>query len=217
MSWLNKTFGAPKKTAPTPQQASDALSVQIDVMGAKVGHLDDLGQAEIRKARAFGTKTTANKAKATACLKRYKNYQAQITLISKQCDNLETQKSALDMAALTTANLTAMEQAAKLANTVSADYAADVMDDVAAQVEIVAEICEILADPVNADTDGDLGPELEAWLGVEEFAEPVVPGAPTTVPFAESVMPDVPTTVPTTTPQITHDTAQLKALNAWMV
>jgi hypothetical protein len=202
MSWLNKAFGAPKRIAPTPQKASDALSVQIDVMGAKVDHLDTLGQAEMRKARAIGAKSTAGRAKATACLKRYKNYQAQITLISKQCDNLETQKLALDMAALTTANLTAMEQATKLTSTVSADYAADVMDDVAAQVGIVAEICEILADPVN-ETDEDLGAELDVWLGAEGRD-------------AEAAMPDVPTTTPTMPLGVTSDAAQLHVLNAWM-
>ena len=199
MSWLNRAFGAPTRAVPTAQAASDALSVQIDVMSAKVGHLETLGGAEFKKAKAIGTKTAGNKAKVLACLKRYKGYQAQIVLITKQSDNLATQKAAIDMAVLTTANLTAMSAATKLTSTVSADYAADVMSEVAAQVDIVAEICEILADPVSTDDDPEA--DLEAWLGEE-----------TTVELA---MPDVPTTAPSVQ-ETPHEVVQLQTLNAWM-
>ena len=199
MSWLNRAFGGPKRAVPTAEAASDALSVQIDVMSAKVGHLETLGEAELKRAKAIGTKTAGSKAKALACLKRYKGYQAQIVLITKQSDNLATQKAAIDMAVLTTANLTAMEAATKLTSTVSADYAADVMSEVAAQVDIVAEICEILADP--ASTDDDPEAELEAWLGEEAGVE--------------LAMPDVPTTAPTVQ-ETPHEIVQLQTLNAWM-
>lgn len=198
MSWLNRAFRAPKRAVPTAEAASDALSVQMDVMSAKVGHLDALGEVELKRAKAIGTKTAGSKAKALACLKRYKSYQAQIVLITRQCDNLAAQKSSIDMAVLTSANLTAMEAAAKLTSTVNADCAAGVMDEVAAQVDIVAEICEILADPVG--TEGDPEAELEAWLGEETDVELAMPDVPTTAPDLGSG----------------SQAVQLEKLNAWM-
>ena len=196
MSWLSKVFKTKQPAAPT--RASDALSTQIEIMSAKIEHLDNLSNAEIKKARRIGNKTVLNRAKATACLKQYKGYQSQIVLISKQCDNLTTQKNSLDMAMLSAANLAAMEEAAKLTKTaIDVDYADDIMSDVAAQIEIVADICSILEKPIDT-ADDDLEEELDAWLGVEDCTP---------------VMPEV----PTFSPRATEATVQLATLNAWMV
>lgn len=227
MSWLNKAFGAPKKqggggggmAGPQDTKARDGLAEQIEIMEKKMEHLDNLGRAEQKKAKAFGNKTAANKAKAVVCLKRYKNYQKQAAQISGQRDNLDAQKSALEMSMLAAANIAAMEQAAKtIGNNIDLDRAEDTLDEIKDQMDQVTDITNLLSEPMAGGEvydEEDLEGELDEWLvedevGVDDLTDQLTGDLPDVETVAP--MPDV----PTTTPKMTEEAAQLAELNAWM-
>ena len=170
--------------------------------------------------QAFGNKTAANKQKAVACLKRYKNYQKQCSQISGQRDNLDAQKSALEMSMLAAANIAAMEQASKtIGNNIDLDHAEDTLADIQDQMDQVNDITDALARPMagaEAYDDADLEGELDEWLvedddiGVDDLTAQLtddLPDVQTTAP-----MPDV----PITQPKVTEEAAQLASLTDWM-
>lgn len=230
MSWLSKAFGAPKASSgggggggiSQSQAALQGLNDRIEIMDKKLEHLEKLGREEQKKAKAYGTRTAENKRKAMHCLKKYKQYMQQCKQIEGQRDNLDAQKSALDMSILAAGNVQAMQSASNtIASNMNIDEVEDTVDKIQDQLDQVNEVVDAMSRPmagaIGADED-ELEDELAEFLMDDEEVDGLandlsdvdtnaLPAAPTLDPLPG---------VPTAAPQKTTEQAQLDEISAWM-
>lgn len=163
---LAKIFGGGKKkeAAPTTQDAIQKLRGTEDLLQKKSSHLELKITAELKAARAAGTK---NKRVALNALKRKKRLEKQLQQIDGTLSTIEFQREALENANTNTEVLKAMGFAAKAMKSahqeLNVDDVHDMMDDISEQTELANEISDAISSSVgfqDVDED-DLMAELE--------------------------------------------------------
>jgi len=173
MSWLLGKKAAPSKgNAPSVSSSMEALGLQVEKLEKKVEHLEKKAQMELKEAKKVGTKTPTTKKKALQHMKRYKTYQTQIEQFSGQRDNMEAQKSALEMASLVAGNVDAMRAGAQaMKKIIDPDEVEDVVADVVDITDRIKDTVDIISQPMGLTEDHDedeLEQELEDFLLEDE-------------------------------------------------
>lgn len=230
MSWLSKAFGAPKSGSSNgggpqvskSQAAIQALNERIEMMDKKIDHLEKLGREEQKKAKAFGTKNAESKKRALRCLKQYKVYENQVKQINGQRDNLDAQKSALDMSMMAAGNIKAMKEASNtISSNIDIDEAEDTVDKIQEQMDSVNEVVDTISRPMAGSMaldDDELEDELNEFLtddaDVDELERELGGINADELPSVDTMEP-LPNPV-TTAPKKTEEEAQLEDLAAWM-
>lgn len=177
MSWL---LGGKKKppaqpTGPGVTSTMDQLSNQVEKMDKKIEYLEKKAKMELTEAKKAGTKTSTAKSKAMLHMKRYKLHQKTINQLAGQRDNMEAQRSALEMAQLMAGNVAAMKASSdQMKNMVDVDKVDDVIADVIDIHDRVAEASDMISQPMGIANDVDedeLEQELNDFLMEDEAEE----------------------------------------------
>lgn len=204
------------------QIAQQKLQDQIDMMDKKIEYYERLGREQQKQAKAYGTKTAEAKKKALRCLKNYKKYMNDCKQIEGQRDNLDAQKSALDMSMMAAGNIDAMKTASStIAKNINIDEAEETVDQIQDQMDQVNEVVDAISRPmagtVGMDED-ELEDELADFLAEDEDVDELTKEM---AGIDAEEMPSVDTMEPlpnaiTTAPKKTEEQAQLDDLAAWM-
>lgn len=186
MSLFNRIFGKNgKDKPPTPQEAIQRIREVEELLEKKSQFLEKKINDELMTAKKHGTK---NKRMAIQALKRKKRYEAQLQQIDGTLSTLEFQREVLENASSNAEVLKVMGDASKAfknANqNLDVDKVHDLMDDIAEQQQVAAEISSAISNPVgfsdNVDED-ELMKELEELQDKELEDELLnIPEAPST-------------------------------------
>lgn len=115
------------------------------------------------------------KKKALAYMKRYKVFQEQARHVEGQRDNLDAQRSALEMAQLNRGTVEVMGKVQKVINKgLDIDNTEEILDEVMEGMEKVNEVTEAMSRPMGPQQDADeLEDELADFLA-EDMADEYV-------------------------------------------
>lgn len=183
MSWLAKALGgggggggAAKPSKPSIDTSSlaamEKINQRIELLDKKLDYLEKQAREQQMMAKKIGTKTEMNKRKALMHMKRYKQLQEQARLVEGQRDNLDNQRSALEMAQISRGTVEVMGEVQNVINhSIDIDVAEDTMDDVIEGMDRVKEVTEAMARPMGDQYDqSELEDELADFLA-EDMAE----------------------------------------------
>lgn len=228
MSWLTKAFGAPKNSSggggpqiSKARAAADMLQDQIELMDKKIEHYERLGREQQKLAKSYGTKTAEAKKKALRCLKNYKKYMNDCKQIEGQRDNLDAQKSALDMSMMAAGNIEAMKVASStIAQQINIDEAEETVDQIQDHMDQVNEVVSTISQPMSGTVvdEDELMDELADFIAedddVDELTKEMAGIDADQMPSVDTMEP-LPNPI-TTAPKKTEEQAQLDDLAAWM-
>eukprot|EP00041_Stephanoeca_diplocostata_P007033 m.97166 g.97166 ORF g.97166 m.97166 type:complete len:227 (-) comp16691_c0_seq1:366-1046(-) len=184
MSWLAKALGGgggggAKKAAPQPSeneslQALEKINGRIELLDKKLDYLEKQSREQQALAKKTGTKTPLLKKKAMMYMKRYKSLQEQARHVEGQRDNLDAQRSALEMAQLNRGTVEVMGDVQKVINkSMDIDKTEDILDDVLEGMDKVNEVTELMSRPMGPQQDADeLEDELAEFLA-EDMADDI--------------------------------------------
>eukprot|EP00040_Diaphanoeca_grandis_P001993 m.20246 g.20246 ORF g.20246 m.20246 type:complete len:217 (-) comp12830_c1_seq1:122-772(-) len=215
MSWLlGKKKSEPANNSNAVNDSMQRIGDQVDKLDKKIDFLEQKQKLELQQAKKIGTKTPALKKKAMIHMKRYKTYQTQIDQFGGQRDNMEAQKSALEMAALVAGNIDAMKHGANaMKKIIDVDAVDDVVADVVDITDRIRDTVDIISQPMGLTEEhdeDDLEQELNDFMAEdeEELEDPVFEDLPS-VPV--ETLPDTPKHAVTT--EVDKEAAELLS---WM-
>lgn len=161
---------------PKPSAAMQNLDDAIDLVEKKEAMVQKKIDDELNKAKQFHAKK--NTARALECMKRKKTYEEQLSRLSAQRANLETQKFALENQQmnleLVNAQKKAAEELKKTNKKMDAGKIEDQMDDLMEEMDKANQVSEALANPIdnnNIVDEDDLMNELEMELANDNDQE----------------------------------------------
>ncbi|OXA48348.1 charged multivesicular body protein 4b [Folsomia candida] len=224
---MKKMFTS-KKSPATPS-ASEGIQKLRDIEEMLRKKQEYLEQRVEKELEVVVKNVKKNKPAALQALKRKKRYEKQLQQIDGTLSTIEMQRDALESANTNTAVLKAMSEAAKAmkgANqNMDADKVHDMLDDVAEQGEVAAEIANAISNPTSFSQDVDeaeLERELEELemeeLLAQELQENAKIKSNKVLPDPELKLPDVPSSSKMTreaSARRAEEEADVKKLKEW--